>query len=334
MDGFVRSRQRLAVLSDLGVPVVTSDPIRIWRLSAVERLRLRDGTSVVFKYALAPFTGEHIVLADLARHGIRVPAVRAATVIDGMLGMILEDLGDPVRDPTEHDAAAAAVHLHGADVPAGLDRLGERDLAALPGQALAYLDQLQADGRYGDSRDLRNLLAALAQVAARRAAGAERPPFGLCHGELHPSAIHIGPGGWRVLDFAMALHGPGLLDLASWPGLRRPADPPSTRSLIEQYIRAGGHPAALDDRGDLPAERWALGWHRVQAAHWLLGCAIHGIDTPDTDTRNATVLRRQLSGAVDLLDADDGGSDIAASSGRPARGRTSRTAARLLPGLA
>lgn len=307
MDGFVRSHQRLAVLADLGVPFVTSEPIRIWRLSAVERLRLRDGTSVVFKYALAPFTGEHTVLTALARQGLRVPAVQAATVIDGMLGMILEDLGDPVRDPTEHDAAVTAIHLHGADVPPGLDRLGERELAALPGQALAYLDQLQADGRYGDGHDLRRSLTALDQVAAQRAAGADRPPFGLSHGELHPSAIHIGPHGWRVLDFAMALHGPGLLDLASWPGLRRPADPPRTRALIEQYVRAGGHPAALDDRGGLPTERWALGWHRVQAAHWLLGCAIHGIDTPDTDTRHATVLRRQLSGAVDLLDAGDGG---------------------------
>lgn len=301
MDGFVRSRQRLAVLASLGVPtVLATEPIRIWRLSGVERLRL-PGETVVFKYAVAPFTSEHTVLADLARQGIPVPALRKAAVVDGMLGMILEDLGDPVRDATEHDAAVTAVRLHSTEVPAGLDRLGEPELAALPGQSLDHLDRLQAVGRYCGTDDLREHLIALGNVAIRRAAGADRPPFGLCHGELHPSAVHIGQGGWRVLDFAMALHGPGLLDLAAWSGLRLPADPPRTRALIEQYVHAGGHPDAIADRGGLPAEHWALGWHRVQAATWLLGCAVAGIDAPDTDDRHIIVLRRHITGACDLL---------------------------------
>jgi hypothetical protein len=92
----------------------------------------------------------------------------------------------------------------------------------------------------------------------------------------------------------MALVGPGLLDLASWSGLRRPADPPATRRLIEQYARAGGHHEALAERGGLPAERWALGWHRVRAAHWLLNCVIIGIDRPETNVRHIEVLRRRL----------------------------------------
>lgn len=302
MDGFVRSRQRLAVLRALDVAMVASEPIRIWRLSGVERLRLHDESSVVFKYAVAPFLDEHVVLTDLSRQGVPVPAVRAATMVDGMLGMILEDLGEPVRDATEHDAAAAAVRVHAAEAPAGLDRFGERELAALPGQALDYLNQLQAAGRFRDAEDLRHHLTALDHVAAQRAAGADQKPFGLCHGELHPSAIHIGHHGWRVLDFAMALHGPGLLDLAAWSGLRPPADPPRTRALIERYVLAGGHPDAMAERGGLPAERWVLGWHRVQAAHWLLGCAVHGVDAPDTDNRHVTVLRRQLADARDLLE--------------------------------
>jgi hypothetical protein len=69
-------------------------------------------------------------------------------------------------------------------------------------------------------------------------------------------------------------------------------------------VHAGGHPEALSDRGGLPAEYWVLGWHRVQAAHWLLSCATTiGIDGPDTDARHVTVLRRQLTGALDLLGA-------------------------------
>jgi len=37
--------------------------------------------------------------------------------------------------------------------------------------------------------------------------------------------------------------------------------------LIERYVQTGGHPTALEDRGGLPAEHWALGWHRGQAAN-------------------------------------------------------------------
>jgi hypothetical protein len=39
----------------------------------------------------------------------------------------------------------------------------------------------------------------------------------------------------------------------------------------------------------------------VQAAHWLLSCAITGIDGLDTDDRHTTVLRRQLTSAHNLL---------------------------------
>jgi Phosphotransferase enzyme family len=223
MGGFVRGRGRRPLLAALGIPtVVASEPIRIWRLSGVERLHLPDGSSVVFKYATAPFTGEHRVLADLAAQGMPVADLRAATVRDGILGMILHDLGQPLREPTEHDVAVTAARLHATVPPDWLDTLDEPALAALPGRALDCLDQLTAAGRYGGTSDLREHLVTLTQAARVRAAGADRPPFGMCHGELHPSTVHIGPAGWRLLDFAMALHGPGLLDLAAWSGLRLP----------------------------------------------------------------------------------------------------------------
>lgn len=301
----MRAHQVRSLLTALGIAaVVASEPIRIWRLSGVERLHLRDGSSVVFTYATAPFTGEHRVLAELAAQGVPVADLRAATVRDGMLGMILHDLGQPLREPTEPDAALAAVPLHAAKPPAWLDHLGESELAALPGRALTCLDQLTTAGRYQGTSDLREHLLTLTQAASTRAAGADRPPFGLCHGELHPSTVHLGATDWHLLDFAMTLHGPGLLDLAAWSGLRRPPDPPRTRSLIQHYVHAGGHPEALADRGGLPTEHWALGWHRIQAAHWLLNCALTGIDPPDTDTRHITVLRRHLTSAHHLLVPD------------------------------
>ncbi|MGH3720830.1 MAG: phosphotransferase family protein [Pseudonocardiaceae bacterium] len=302
MNQVAVSRLLARLVAEAGLPrVVRREPIRVWRLSGVERLRPSGGPTVVFKYALAPFTGEDRVLAEVAAHGVPVPRVHAAVVFDGMLGMILEDLGDPVRAATEHDAAVAAVRLHAVPPAAWLDRLGESDLAALPSAALACLDALCAAGRFTDAGDLFRPLTTLHHMAPARAAGTERPPFGLCHGELHPSAVLITPTGWRLLDFAMALHGPGLLDLAAWSGLRRPADPPRTRDLLERYVHIGGHRDALTDRGGLPAERWALGWHRVQAATWLLTCAATGVDDPATDPRHLLVLHRQLTSAHELL---------------------------------
>lgn len=301
MDGFVRSQQVRSLLGALGIAaVVASEPIRIWRLSGVERLHVREGSSVVFKYAVVPFTGEHRVLADLAAQGVPVADLRVATARDGILGMILHDLGQPVREPTEQDAALAAVRLHAADAPAWLEHLGESELAALPGRALGCRDQLTAAGRYGGTSDLREHLLILTQAARARAAGPEWPPFGLCHGELHPSTVHIGVAGWHLLDFAMTLHGPGLLNLAAWSGLRLPPNPPHTRSLIEHYVHAGGHLEALADRGGYPPStgRWA---GTASRPHWLLNCAITAIDPPDTDARHITVLRRQLTSVHDLL---------------------------------
>jgi hypothetical protein len=210
-------------------------------------------------------------------------------------------LGEHLDAPAPSLIAAC---LRAAAPPAWLDRVGEPALAALPGQALARLHQLRAAGRFTDADDLVEVLTTLDRLAVTRAQGAELRPWGLCHGELHPSAIHIGRAGhWHVLDFAMAATGPGLLDLAAWSGLRRPANPPATRRLINCYVRHGGHPDALTDRGGLPVEYWALGWHRIQAARWLLGCATSGIDPPSTDPRHLVVLRRQLTGAHDLLAA-------------------------------
>jgi Phosphotransferase enzyme family len=184
-----------------------------------------------------------------------------------------------------------------------MDTTARRNHAGPTAQGLDHLTHLRADGRYPGAHDLLADLGALARAAQRRAAGAERAPWGFCHGELHPSAVHISHCGRHVIDFAMAITGPGLFDLAGWTGLRRPPNPALTRHLIDLYVNSGGHPDALTDRAGLPAERWALGWHRIHAATWLLRCATTGIDTPDTDLHHLPVLRRQLTSARTLLDA-------------------------------
>jgi hypothetical protein len=195
-------------------------PIRVWALSGVERLCFADGRTAVFKYATEPFTDEHLVLQYTARRGVPVPEVYASVLRDGVLGIVMEDLGEPVRWPNDTDGAAAAAATHAAGSMPGLRLLSEAALGELPQRALALLRHLRAAGRFADDT-LVALLSALARAAPMLAAGAELPPFGLCHGELHPTSVHLGRTGAHVLDLAKAHNGPGLLDLATWQGTRR-----------------------------------------------------------------------------------------------------------------
>ncbi|GAA1801536.1 hypothetical protein GCM10009682_24350 [Luedemannella flava] len=131
--------------------------------------------------------------------------------------------------------------------------------------------------------------------------GADRQPFGLCHGELHPTSLHRGPAGLRLLDFGKAFHGPGLLDLATWFGTRHRPDHDRVAHLLGLYVAAGGHPDALASRGGLPAATWALGWHRVWAAAWFIEQAATGAFDATTDTAHGVIVHRQLTSAAALL---------------------------------
>lgn len=307
MNGLVRAAHARTLLGDLGVTDVTRvEVLHEWRLSAVARLHRRRGDTLIYKLASAPFTGEDRVLTHMAHHELPVPRLLDALHRDQQLAMLLDDLGTPPRAPGIPDAATAAVAIHQVPPPSWLPVWDETRLAALPEECAVMLDDLRGHGRYRspDAKTLDALLARLSRVAHRRADGATRPPFGTVHGELHPSALHLGYLGWHVLDWAMTLHGPGLLDLAAWFGLRHPPNMPAARSLLDAYVHAGGHPDARAPRGGVPAETWTLAWHRIQSAHWLLDCAVRGIDGPDTDHRHLAVLHRNLTHATTLLDPE------------------------------
>lgn len=159
----------------------------------------------------------------------------AARTIPGILDMLLEDLGEPVQDADDRDGARAAVHLHQVTAAApGTTRLDAVALANLPGRITNRLQHLELVDLIENAR-------ALDAVATSRAAGAELPPFGLCHSEFHPTSLHISASGWRLLDFARAFIGPGLLELASWHGTLDDPRPERTLGLIESYVAAGVH---------------------------------------------------------------------------------------------
>lgn len=278
------------------------EPVRIWSMSGVERLHL-PGSSVVYKYARTPFDQEYRWLTLAAKAGVPVPSVLASARHEGWLGMLLEDLGTPRRETTDADGAVAAVALHQAPVPDELPVLDTAGLQGLPGRALDHLARLRAVDRWTDqaSDQIHDALRALAKAASDRAQGCALEPFGWVHSEFHPTSLHIGPDGWRLLDFARAFTGPGLLDLASWHGTLDDPDPAHLAGFLDAYVTVGGHRDALAPRAGLPAEDWALGWHRVWAVEWFMDQAIRWINNPVSDPAYIKVVRRHLIAAVGLL---------------------------------
>ncbi|MEE1823786.1 aminoglycoside phosphotransferase family protein [Streptomyces sp. BE20] len=294
------------ITDSTGCAAPTRLPLRVWSMSGVERLTHADGSTAILKYARGPFTREDRILRSAALAGVPVPRVLGSAQGGGLLVMVLEDLGDPLREADDGEAATAAAVLHAAVPPPWLPTLDQSALAALPGNALDHLQRLQAVGRWTEGTDdLTGYLRALDGAADERAADAHAAPFGWVHSEYHSSSLHIGPLGPRLLDFAHSFVGPGLLDLAAWQGLAKaqPPDPARLRALIGAYIAAGGHPDALARRGGLSPERWALGWHRVWAVEWFLEQARTWINDPAKDPGSVKVVRRHLAAAVDLLAA-------------------------------
>ncbi|MGV9881754.1 hypothetical protein [Streptomyces sp. NPDC003006] len=108
----------------------------------------------------------------------------------------------------------------------------EECLSSLPARAAQHLDQLHAVDRWSDTGDIADALDQIAKAAGPRAAGTTLTPFGWVHSTFHPTSLHIGDHGWRLLDFARAFTGPGLLDLRRHQKTRqRPSRPKSTRTL-------------------------------------------------------------------------------------------------------
>lgn len=272
------------------------DPIRVWAKSGVERLQLSGGGTVVFKYAQEPFNCEHLALNLAAHGGAPVPRVLAAQTAPGMLGMLLEDLGQPFRDAAGQDAAETAVTIH--RVPAAgatwLPRLDETALAGQSARIAARAARLSLPSHIAATAGV------LARHARRLAAGTGLPPYGFCHSEFHPSSVHIGTHGRRLLDFARAFVGPGLLDLASWPGTGTPPDPQAVTALITAYTQAGGPPETIAPRGGVPAANWALGWHRIWVSDWYTEQIERGWAGEDVTAWTDTI-SRHLNEATALL---------------------------------
>lgn len=287
----------------IGQPIPSRQEIRVWSTSGVERVTFPDGQTAIFKYAKKPFNSEDQALRLAHIRGIPVPQVRASVVHDAWLGMLLEDLGTPIRDADDLDGAVAAVVLHSAPTSPFLPVLHEAGLRALPDRARGHLHELRKADPWQDTGDIEQALDQIAEAATARAVGAETPPFGWVHAEFRPTSLHIGPTGWRLLDMARAFTGPGLFDHASWHTTLNAPDPLRLRAFLECYVTAGGTPETLAQRGGgLAAETWALGWHRMWVTERFLEQVVRWINDPATDPASITVVRRHLTDVLQLLE--------------------------------
>ncbi|GAA2131338.1 aminoglycoside phosphotransferase family protein [Streptomyces synnematoformans] len=290
------------LLTATGQTTAVREEVRVWSMSGVERVTFPDGTTAIFKYAKKPFDNEDQALRLAHTLGVPVPQVHASGVLDGWLGMLMEDLGPSVREADDLDGVAAAVVLHGTRTAPPLPVLDQERLRTLPARALEHLERLRKAERWQEADDVEDALDRIAQAAEARSAGATLAPFGWVHSEFHPTSLHIGERGWRLLDFARAFTGPGLLDLASWHGTIEPPHPVRLRVFLEQYVTAGGTPDALAPRGGLTAENWALGWHRMWAVEWFMEQSIRWINDPATDPAYIKAVRRHLTDVLHLLE--------------------------------
>lgn len=290
------------LLTMAGRTTAVREEVRVWSMSGVERLTFPDATTSIFKYAKRPFDREDQALRLAHTLGVPVPQVHASTVLDGWLGMLMEDLGPAVRDADDLDGTAAAVVLHGTRTAAALPILDQARLRTLPNRALEHLARLRKAERWQDADDIEDALDRIAQAAEARSAGTTVAPFGWVHSEFHPTSLHISQHGWRLLDFARAFTGPGLLDLASWHGTLDTPDPLRLRVFLEQYVTAGGTPDALTPRGGLIAENWALGWHRMWAVEWFTEQSVGWINDSATDPAYIKAVRRHLTDVLHLLE--------------------------------
>lgn len=294
VDGLAEECFKLAALA---VPA-RREPLRVWAMSGVERVHLPDSRSVILKYATGPYVKEAAVLRHVAAAGVPVPRLLSAATRGSVAAMVLEDLGGAFRDPTLDEAAHAAVAVHHVAAPAEAAQLDLGTLVGLPASCLTSVTELADTGRWADVAPERVMLEELAAFAEARSQGAERPPFGLCHGEFNPTSLHIGDAGWRLIDWAGPINGPGLLDLAGWQYTTHAPDFRAFDALVAAYVAAGGPVAAKSPRGGLPPAQWAFGWHRLCIVDWYLQQATIWIADRAMDTRYQVAVRRHLAEAV------------------------------------
>lgn len=118
------------LLTTTGQTTSRREEVRVWSMSGVERVTFPDGSTAIFKYAKKPFDSEDQALRLAHTLGVPVPQIHGSAMIDGWLGMLMEDLGPSAREADDLDGVAAAVVLHSTRTAPGLPVLDQERLRA------------------------------------------------------------------------------------------------------------------------------------------------------------------------------------------------------------
>jgi hypothetical protein len=290
------------LLTATGQTTVVREEVRVWSMSGVERVAFPDGSTAIFKDAKKPFDRQDQALRLAHTLGVPVPQVHASAVLDGWLGLLMEDLGPSVREADDLDGVIADVVLHGTRTAPPLPVIDQQRTRTLPTRALEHLERPRKADRWHDANDIEDALYRIAQVAEARSAGATLEPFGWVHSEFNPTSLHICVRGWRLLDFARAFTGPGLLDLASWHGTIEPS-PPSAFASSWSSTSPPAVPSTPSPRaaGSPPRTRpWA--GTACAPSSGFMEQAVRWIDDPATDPAYIKAVRRHLTDVLHLLE--------------------------------
>lgn len=272
-----------------------------WQLSRVVRVTFKNSSTLILKRSRRPLIHEANILRHVHRCGIPVPRMLAHRNDSDIATLVLEDLGVTKRDAGENEAADFAVLTHSCEPLHGLRVVDERAFRDWPARIAKGIRSLSHSGVWRRVDNMLQCLETLRQPLRILCRGANLAPYGLCHGEFHPSSLCIGSIKSGLVDWASAFIGPGLLDIASWSGTIEPPDPARCRSLIEMYLVAGGDREATVPRGGLPAEVWAVFWHRLWIVEWYVRSCTTWVNNPSDIVWSATV-ERHLNEAVTLLE--------------------------------
>ncbi len=151
---------------------------------------------------LAPFEGE--VLAQLAEAGLPVARPHGSVTVEGRSGIVLDRVDGGTL--TQHLRAAPAGQLEGL-----AERFVELQLrlhaVTMPGLSpLVPRLRVELTSSIADEALRTDLLALLDRL--------DDGALGVCHYDLSPDNVLMGPDGWVVIDWITAAAGPAPADLA------------------------------------------------------------------------------------------------------------------------